>query len=313
MDFAASQNYQLKWESRSSVRTRPRKTIDFSLAGDFFPVEKQDLFLLPEVRALEKQTQQNIQLLMLYKYLEDIIQLETQCIYRACDTIMNKKTPVIYSDIIKRNASTVIIDEYYHVYIAYDLLAQLRVKFPYLPDLNNNFSDAMHAILTIKAVLHEKYHSIFEILAVCIFETTLLRELVTYFDSKTVHPIIKYYINDHMNDEAKHYEFFYELLCYTWSNLPEDYKQNIGSQLGDFLILYLNVQSRVTYNTNVLAWVLDDRTKSKSLVEKLYQGFKLSPKLPIVKNVLSVLTKSGVLSHDVVRKSFERSGLINQR
>ena len=33
--------YQQKWESRSSIRTRPRKAIDFSLSGYFYPIDKQ--------------------------------------------------------------------------------------------------------------------------------------------------------------------------------------------------------------------------------------------------------------------------------
>ena len=49
------QHYQNKWESRSSIRTRPRKSIDFTLLGDFFPREKQILFLLPEIQSLSEQ------------------------------------------------------------------------------------------------------------------------------------------------------------------------------------------------------------------------------------------------------------------
>ena len=311
MDFDVTQKYQLAWESRSSVRTRPRKPIDFSLPGDFFPSDKQVLFLLPEICALEE-VRQDILLLSFHKYLNDIIQLETHWIYSACHSIMHKDMPVVYSDVIKRNVSTVIIDEYYHVYIAYDLLSQLREKFPDLPRLDSHFSDATHAMLTIKEALHEEYHDVFEILAVCIFETTLIRELVTYFDSKFIHPTIKYYINDHMNDEAKHYGFFYELLRYTWGSMPEDYRQAIGSKLGEFVTLYLNIKGDIAYNTQILAWVLGDHEKAKSLVEKLYQGFVISPSLPIVRNVLKVLTQSGVLSHEAVHQSFMQQGLINQ-
>ena len=312
MDCSVLEKYQLRWESRSSIRSRPRKAINFSLSGDFFPRDKQVLFLLPEVCALSEQTKQDILLLSFHKYLNDIIHLETQWIYNACHTMMHKKTPAIYSSFIKLNASTVIIDEYYHVYMAYDLLNQLKEKFSHLPDLDSHFSDATHAVMTIKNTLHEKYHDVFEILAVCIFETTLLKELVTYFDSETIHPTIKYYINDHMNDEAKHFGFFYEILCYTWANLPEDYRQEIGSQLGKFLFLYLNVDGDRDYNTRVLAWAIGDNEKAKSLVEKIYQGFEISPEIPIVKNVLSVFGKSGILSHDAVRESFQVNGLIDK-
>jgi hypothetical protein len=311
MDLSSVHKYQVRWESRSSVRTRPRKPIDFSLPGDFFPTDRQALFLLPEVsKAVE--TRQNILLLSFYKYLNDIIQLETHFIHKACHSIMHKDLPVEYADVVKRNASTVIIDEYYHVYIAYDLLSQLKEKYPHLPHIDSCFSDATHAIDTIKETLLKKYHDIFEILAVCIFETTLIRELVTHFDSESIHPSIKYYINDHMNDEARHFRFFHELLSYTWVNIPEDYRQSIGSKLGEFVTLYLNVKADIEYNTSVLSWVLDDSKKAKVLVEKLYHGFEVSPDLPIVKNVLKVLTQSDVLSHKAVQLSFVNYGLIAQ-
>ncbi|MDP3705265.1 MAG: diiron oxygenase [Legionellaceae bacterium] len=311
MNADASEEYQLKWESRSSVRTRPRKPIDFSLSGDFFPMDRHVLFLLPEVCALEDK-KKDILLLSFLKYLNDIIQLETHFIYGACHSIMHRDMPVAYADVIKRNASTVIIDEYYHVYIAYDLLSQLRGKYSHLPHLDSHFSDATQAMETIKETLPKKYHDIFEIVAVCIFETTLIRELVTYFDSATIHPSIKYYINDHMNDESRHFGFFYELLCYTWANMPEGYRQNIGSKLGEFVTLYLNVKADIEHNTCILSWALDDPEKAKGLVEKLYHGFNISPDLPIVKNVLRVLTQSGVLSHEAVQQSFVSYALIAQ-
>ncbi len=302
--------YQQKWESRSSIRTRPRKAIDFSLSGYFYPIDKQVLFLIPEIASLSIEKKTDILILSFCKYLQDIIQLEIKWVYPACNSIMHESLPVAYSESIKLNTSTIIIDEYYHVYMAYDLLLQLRESFPHLPELNNNFSDANHAMVTIKSRLDEKYHELFEILAACIFETTLIRELATYFDSDTVHPSVKYYMNDHMNDEARHFGFFYSLFSYTWESLSEDYKQAIGAQLGDFITLYLNIQSEIQYNEAVLAWILEDKARAKTEVEKLYKSFEISPELPIIKNVLNVLTKIGVLSHKSVRKGFQEKGLI---
>ncbi len=312
MDCRIFQEYQLKWESRSSVRTRPRKPIDFACVGNFFPIDKQVLFLLHEVDVLNDQARQDILLLSFCKYLNDIITLETDYIYNACYSIMHKNFPFAYSNLAKLNANTVIIDEYYHVYIARDLLLQIQTQFPHLPDLKINFSDAISAIEAIKESLSEEHRDVFEILAVCIFETTLVRELVTYFDSPNIHPTIKYYINDHMNDEAKHFGFFYEIFCYTWKNLPEDYRQSIGLQLGRFVTMYLNVESDIAFNTQLLSWILGDEQKAKVLVAGLYQGFKISSEIPIVKNVLNVLDKSGVLSHDIVRRGFVEAGLIKQ-
>ena len=121
--------YQDKWETRSSLRLRPRKPIDFSVSGDFFPIEKQVLFLLPEVRALSPQKKQDILLLSFYNYLQDIIGLEIDWVHSACNSILLKQLPVNFTDEMKLNAVTIIMDEYYHVYLAYDYMYQLKKKY----------------------------------------------------------------------------------------------------------------------------------------------------------------------------------------
>lgn len=302
--------YQNKWESRSSIRTRPKKIIDFQLKGDFFPADKQFLLLLPEVIALGESARKEILVQSFYKYLNDIIHLEIKWIYTACNNIIHKNMPVSYSDSVKLNAYTIIIDEYYHVYIAQDMIIQLHHAFPDLPKLDYSLSDSYNAVVTIKNRLDVKYHDLFEIIAVCIFETTLVRELVEYFDSKDIHPSIKYYINDHMNDEARHYSFFYELLCHTWKNSPEEYQENIGIHLADFVKLYLNVDSEKAYNLLLLILLWKDEKKAKTMIDNIYKGFIISPEIPIVKNVLNVLKKSEILDCEPVKQAFQRNNFL---
>lgn len=301
--------YQDKWESRSSVRTRPRKPIDFNRIGDFFPADKQVLLLLPEIIALGEPIRKKILLQSFYKYLHDIIHLEMQWIYSACNHIIYKKLPIVYSENTKLNAYTVIIDEYYHIYTAYDLITQLHHAFPDVTQLDYAFSDSYNAVVTIKERLDKKYHDVFEIIAVCIFETTLVRELVEYFNHDNLHPSIKYYVNDHMNDEAKHYGFFYDVLCDTWKNLPPIYQKNIGMHLADFVKLYLNIASEKSYNEQLLVWIGQDKENAKIMVDTLYCGFTIAPDIPIVKNVLSVLKKSNILACKYVKHAFQINGL----
>lgn len=302
--------YQDKWESRSSIRTRPRKYIDFSLSGDFFPPDKQLLLLIPEVSDLGNRVKSEILLQSFYKYLNDIVGLESKLIIAACNKLLSTDIVVKYSEETKLNTHTIIIDEYYHIYVAKDMINQLNSKFLSLPQLSYEVSDAYAAVETIKNLLSEKYHDIFEILAVCIFETTLVRELIEFFDSKDIHPSVKYYINDHMNDEAKHYGFFYDLLCYTWNNLSDKYKENIGKHFADFVKLYLNINSEKNFNIQVLIHLLKDEARARQLVNNLYHGFDITPDIPIVKNVLSVFGRSGILDYPCVREGFIKQKLI---
>ena len=301
--------YQESWEARSSVRTRPRKIIDFSQNGYFFPEDKQAIFLNQDVVNLGQKAKENILLQSLYKYLNDIINLEIKLIISACNNVIYRDLIIQYDDEKKLNAHTVIIDEYYHVYVARDMLLQLNQHFPSLKQVNYPASDAYNAVMLVKNQLDQKYHDIFEIIAVCIFETTLVRELVEFFNDENVHPSIKFYVNDHMNDEAKHYRFFFDLLCYTWKQIPQEYKDDIGSHLAGFIKLYLDMNSEKSFNLNILESLFEDKEKPSIIIQDLYKGFEITSEIPIVKNVLNILRKSKLLDNAQVKLGFLNIGL----
>lgn len=300
--------YQQKWDARSSIRTRPEKFIDFTLEGYFFPVDRQPLLLNTEIQSLGESVKKEILLQSFYKYLNDIIHLEIKLINSACHQIIYGDNPVMYSEQVKINAYTILIDEYYHVYAAKNLMLQLDERFPDRKKMVYPISDSYNAITQTEKNLDNKYHAVFEILAVCIFETTLVRELVTFFNSPEVHPSIKYYVNDHMNDESRHYGYFYDLLEFTWSKLPEAYRENIGPLLASFTTLYLNINSDKQFNIDLLTSLFNDSDKAENLVNRLYKGFDVTPDVPIVKNVLEVLKRTNILSHPHVLNGFKEIG-----
>jgi len=297
-----------RWEARGSVRTRPRKTIDFDKSGYFFPQDRQPLLLDENVATLGEQARERILIQSFFKYLHDIVNLEIKEIVSACTKILYADLPVTFSPETKLNTYSVIIDEYYHVYIAQDLMLQLQERYPDLGQFDFPVSDSQRAVAEIKSRLDPKYHDVFEILANCCFETTLVRELVEFFDSPDVHPSIRYYVNDHMNDESRHYAFFLDLMRYVWASVPEDYREAIGSRMGEFVKLYLSVESEKQFNVQLLTEILGDREKAERSIASLYEGFDVTTDMPIVKNVLRAFRNAGVLDHPAVRTSFRRIG-----
>ncbi|MFY0577924.1 diiron oxygenase [Cystobacter fuscus] len=305
--ISRSLEYRDKWEARGSIRTRPRKPIDFAREGLFFPKEKQPLLLNEAANQLGQEQQNTLLLHSFFKYLNDIISLEIKFIVSACEKIIYGQLPLSYPDTLKLNAYTVIIDEYYHVYVAQDMSQQLKQHYPELRELHYPLSDSYQSIIETKALLDPKYHDVFEILAVCIFETTLVRELVEFFNSDNIHPSIKYYINDHMNDESRHYGFFLDLMKYTWEHLPEEYREAIGTHLAFFVKRYLNVESDKAFNTQLLREFTGEDSAAEQ-IGAIYKGFDITPDIPIVKNVLTALRTSGVAGHPSVRSSFSNIG-----
>lgn len=302
--------FQKKWETRSSLRTRPRKVIDFNRPGYFSPPEKQALLLIPEVDELDDSKKVKILLHTFYKHLNDIINLEVKWSHVACSHIVEGKTVVRYLEMMKLNAYTVMMDEYYHVYMAQDMAIQLTEHYSSLMRFNYPRPDADIAMSIIKNKLSEEFHAVFEVIAVCIFETTVVRELIEYFDSPNIHPAVKYYIKDHMNDESRHYGYFAEVLSYTWDNISDNYKQAIGCVLPEFISLYLNVSSEKNFNQSLLTMLDFPSEQSERIVKQLYEGFSLSPEAPMVKQVLRVLSKANILDSKYAKPFFDAEGFL---
>jgi hypothetical protein len=303
-------NYQIMWECRSSIRSRPRKIIDFNKLGYFFPENKQPLLLNQELNQLLQDKKEEILLQTFKKYLNDIINLEIKLISSACHSILYTDLIIPFKNSTKLHIHTILIDEYYHVYVAQDMLLQINKQFPHLVSLDYPESDAQNAVKKIKQSLLPQYRKMFEILAVCIFETTLIKELVEFFDSEDLNPSIQCYVNDHMNDESRHFGFFFDLMCDIWKRLPDDYRMSIGNQMANFIHLYLNIQSDKRFYFELLYQSTKDKAYSRKMIEELYVGFEITPDIPIVKNVFNVLTKSGLLDHSAVQNGFKDFGWV---
>jgi rubrerythrin len=295
-------------ERRSSIRSRPRKIIDFDKTGYFFPESKQPLLLNKEIKQLLLNKKEEILLQTFKKYLHDIINLEIKLISSACHSMLYKNLVIPFNDKTKLSIQTILIDEYYHVYVAQDMLLQINEHFSHLNPIDYPESDAQTAIKKIKQSLPKKYHDIFEILAVCIFETTLVKELVEFFNSEDLNPSIKHYVNDHMNDESRHFGFFFDLMCDIWNRVPNDYRDSIGSKLASFIHLYLNIESDKEFYTSLLHQSTKDKEYSKKMTNEIYKGFEINPDIPIVKNVINVLKRSGLLDCDASRNGFNNFG-----
>ena len=83
--------------------------------------------------------------------------------------------------------------------------------------------------------------------------------------------------------------------------MPAEYKDAIGSCIGDFIKLYLSVLSEQEFNKSLLASIIQDVEKSNILVDGLYSGFDIVSDIPIVKNVISVIAKAGLLENNNVK------------
>ena len=293
------------WENRSSIRARPTKIFNVKEKGYFFPIKRQVLFSDHRVCELKDTEIEYILVQSLFRYLNIIIKLELDLVNNVCRKITDNTTIVKYDEIQRQGAYTVLIDEYYHVYIANGIVNKLKAVFT--EDFQSYKSDSIDAIDKIKAKIDKKYHDVFEIIAICIFETTLIGELVEFFNVECIHPGVRHYVNDHMNDEAKHAVFFSKILRYTWNSILEDYQKVIGLVLPEFLLLYLDVKSDIEFNHSLINCFFSE-DEAENIITNIYNGFKVNTQIPMVKNVLRVLKNAGILDNQNIVNSFNKIG-----
>ncbi|SPR02193.1 Uncharacterised protein [Orientia tsutsugamushi] len=113
------------WENRSSIRTRPRNIFKVKEKGYFFPINRQVLFSDHRVCELKDEATEYILVQSLFRYLNIIIKLELDLVNNICKKIIDNTTIVKYNATQRQGAYTVLIDEYYHVYIANDIVTNL--------------------------------------------------------------------------------------------------------------------------------------------------------------------------------------------
>lgn len=246
---------------------------------------------------------------LFYKYLNDVIYLEMKMVNSACNKLIYDDLVVKYPESTKVSMSKILVDEYCHINIARQM--KLDEHLPDFEELSHPVSDLYDAVMVIKSRLEPKYQDVFELLAVSIFETTLVSELMEFSESEHVNSAIKHYVKEHMHNKVESHGFYYDLLCYTWNNLPEDYQANIGSHLADFIKMYLRVYLEKSFYLQILTQVLHDEVKARQVIENVFKEFDEAPDKTILRNVMTILKESGIMDSNYVKNGFSRTLAIN--
>ncbi len=286
---------QDKWEKRSSVRSRPRIIFDPSSKGYFLPISHQPLAAHPKI--LEKGNDALNYLLTqsFYKYSNDIAVIETRVVNNAILTVVTNTLPIEFSEEQKLNLYTIMVDESYHAYVAYDCMMQIEKNTHIAPLPLPKTIEIERAMVTVKEKLPGKYHGVFDLIAVCLAENTLTKEIVSMIDKSETHPFFQKMIDDHLSDESRHSGIFFHLLKYIWEKISDEYKENIANILPSFLELYLGVQVQMEFERKILIQLGFSENEATSMLEETYKEFRLTKDSPLLKNILMQLDRAGLI------------------
>lgn len=286
---------QEKWEKSATIRCRPRVHFDIEHKGYFYPFSRQPLCIHPDIQGLNDQDLHYLLLQSFYKYNNDIATIETNFVNQAILLVINNKLPIFFTSQQKLDLYTVMIDETYHAYVAYDAMQKIEIhtgiKSLPLPSI----IEIELALLTVQKKLPFHYHSLFLLIAVCVAENTLTKDIINMMHQPETHPFFQRIIQDHYADESRHAGIFFNLLSYIWQNISDDCKQQIAIILPEFLTLYLDIQIQNNFDKQIMLALNFTEATANKILHDTYSHFKVTHDHPMLKNILTILDKAGVI------------------
>lgn len=303
------------WEKSASIRSRPRRILKASVASEqFYPRSRQPICLHPVVRALDESAVQFILVQSLYKFLSDIAFLETAVV---CDVMVRLTTApdgrrlplALHKDLL-----SVLVDEGYHAYVAVDFMHQIHeiTGIAALP-----LPDTIQIAVAIKqslALLDPVYHSDFEVVAVCIAENSLTKELLNINRETGLNPTFHEINNDHMIDEVRHSLIFTDLLRLVWSAWDEPRRIAIGQRLPAFIADYLRDDLQKSFDRSILEALQLPKEAIETVIADSHLDLPLRKYRtinPIVDRVVEILDGCGVLRTAGIAEAFAAAGLVD--
>ena len=123
MNAADYQSFADAWESRATIRTRPRRLLENDQRL-IYPLSRQPL-VLSETFLRECPQQRDFALVQtLYKFINDVVIFETEIVDQTARAIAKNRFSVPFPFACRYDAMTVVVDEDYHALVAMDFMQQ---------------------------------------------------------------------------------------------------------------------------------------------------------------------------------------------
>lgn len=298
-----------QWERKSTIRNRPQRTLGESPSKYFFPALEQSLCLHPLIKALGEKQKALILTHSAYMFMQTIIINETEVICAIAQKIISHKNSLRFSSETVQKLLTIIIDETYHAYVANDFILQVSKKSGVKPILFKSASSLSHAIAKTKILIPKKYRIIFEIIAACIAENSITKELISLAKDPDVDPLFYQINEDHIADEGRHCRLFSAILANVWQEIPECAKDAIGPNLVLFIKHYLDRNIALINNRKILESLPLSGGDIDQIIYDTYpecseDNFTLIN--PVYKNIISLLKRAQIFEHDLTAQAFSK-------
>jgi hypothetical protein len=240
--------------------------------------------------------------------------LETRFVIDCALKITNRQIYPEASDRDRLDAITIIIDEGYHAHVALDFISQMKkisgVEPVAIPTTNGN----LDAVARTVAKLPDCMQDIFELVAVCLAEHTLTKDLLSIGSERDTTRTFTQVMTDHVADEGRHAGYFSRVLGAAWLLQDDSVKRTIGVLLPAHLEDYLAGDEGRPFERQVLDAIGLDTAKIDRVLSDTQEVYLAASRAYITKtkaNLVALLRRVGVLDNADTRAVFVTSGLLD--
>ncbi|WP_223463869.1 MULTISPECIES: diiron oxygenase [unclassified Pseudomonas] len=301
MNAADYQSFADAWESRATIRTRPRRVLenDDKL---IYPLSRQPL-VLSETFLRECPEQRDFALVQtLYKFINDVVIFETEIVDKTARSIAKNRFAFEFPFACRYDAMTVVVDEDYHALVAMDFMQQTIALTGITPIELPDEIELSRAIPAAVALAPEHLRSAVELICVAIAENTVTGDVAAFAKDDTVKQSIKGLMADHLLDEGRHSGFWARLVRIYWHTASAGDRQCIAQILPVFIGHYLTNDIQKSFDFRLIdALQINDVARRALKNEMSALAFPINRHHPLVANIVRFFHSSSLLDAPCVQ------------
>ncbi|WP_236169885.1 diiron oxygenase [Pseudomonas atacamensis] len=301
MNAADYQSFAEAWESRATIRTRPRRLLEDDQRL-IYPLSRQPL-VLSETFLRECPQQRDFALVQtLYKFINDVVIFETEIVDKTARSIAKNRFAVAFPFACRYDAMTVVVDEDYHALVAMDFMQQTVALTGIEPIPLPDEIELSRAIPAAVALAPEHLRSAVELICVAIAENTVTGDVAAFARDDSVKPSIKGLMADHLLDEGRHSSFWARMVRIYWHTASDADRETIAQILPVFIGHYLTNDIQKSFDLRLIDALPVSETTRCSLREEIAGlAFPINRHHPLVGNIVRFFHNSSLLDTPCVQ------------
>jgi hypothetical protein len=291
------------WESRATIRTRPRRLLE----NDdrlIYPLSRQPL-VLSQTFVRECPEQRDFALVQtLYKFINDVVIFETEIVDKTARSIAKNRFAVAFPFACRYDAMTVVVDEDYHALVAMDFMQQAIAMTGISPIGLPEEIELSRAIPAAIAMAPEHLRSAVELICVAIAENTVTGDVAAFAKDDTVKQSIKGLMADHLLDEGRHSGFWSRMVRIYWHTASAADRECIARILPVFISHYLTNDIQKAFDFQLIdALQISDAARQSLKNEVSGLAFPINRHHPLVANIVRFFRSSSLLDSPCVQSA----------